>query len=387
MSRTAQRTHGFTESVIREMTRVATEAGALNLAQGFPDFPAPEVLKEAACAAIRADVNQYAVTWGTPRLRRALAAKYERDYGMAVDEAAEITVTCGATEAMASALLAVINPGDEVLVFEPYYENYGPDAILCGAQPVWLPLDAAGALDVDALRAAVTPRTRAIVINTPNNPTGRVFTREELESIAALCNEHDLIAFTDEIYEHIIYDAVHVPLASLDGMRDRTVTISGASKTYSVTGWRIGWIVAPRDLTAAIRKVHDFLTVGAPAPLQEACATAIESLGRDYHDSLVAGYRERRDVLYSGLIDAGFRCTSPAGAYYIMADFSALSDEPDDVFARRLARGVDGERGVASVPGSSFFHHPADGRRFVRFAFCKRLETLEAASAQLKRLL
>src|SRR5688572_4094672 len=247
--RTARRTHGFTESVIREMTRVATEAGALNLAQGFPDFGAPEELKEAACAAIRGDINQYAVTWGTPRFRRALAAKYNHFYDMDVDESREVTVTCGGTEAMAAALLAIINPGDEVLIFEPFYENYGPDAILCDAKPVWLPLDATGELDLDAIRAAITPRTRAIIINTPNNPTGRVFTRAELEAIAQLCIEYDIIAFTDEIYEHIKYDIEHIPLATIEGMRERTVTISGASKTFSVTGWRIGTIIAPPDLT------------------------------------------------------------------------------------------------------------------------------------------
>jgi aminotransferase len=387
-NRTATRTHGFTESVIREMTRVATEAGALNLAQGFPDFPAPPELKEAAVEAIRADVNQYAVTWGSPRLRRALAAKYERAYRVIVDETSEITVTCGATEAMASALLAVIDPGDEVLIFEPFYENYGPDAILCGAVPVWLPLDASAPLDEDVLRSAVTPRTRAIVINTPNNPTGRVFTREELAAIAGLCLEHDLIAFTDEIYEHIVYDAVHVPLATLDGMRDRTITISGASKTYSVTGWRVGWIVAPAVLTSAIRKVHDFLTVGAPAPLQEACAVAIETLGRDYYENLAREYRERRDVLVPALVETGFRCMAPAGAYYVLADFSGLSGMDDVAYANWLARGgaEDGGPGVATVPGSSFFDEPVRGRRLVRFAFCKRLETLRLAGERLRAI-
>ena len=385
-ARTAIRTHGFTESVIREMTRVANEYDAINLAQGFPDFAAPDVLKEAACEAIRANTNQYAVTWGAPRLRRALAAKYSRDYGMDVDESREITVTCGATEAMAAVLLALVDPGDEVIVFEPFYENYGPDAVLCGGRPVWVTLDATAALDIERLAAAVTPRTRAIVINTPNNPTGRVFDRTELEAIAALCVQHDIIAITDEIYEHIIYDAAHVPIATLDGMRNRTVTISGASKTFSVTGWRIGWIVAPHDLTAAIRKVHDFLTVGAPAPLQEGCATAIETLGPEYYDALLDGYRARRDTLHRGLVNAGFRCAPPAGAYYIMADFSALSDEADDVFARRLAQGAGQARGVATVPGSSFFHDPAAGRRFVRFAFCKQLPTLEEASIALGRL-
>ncbi|MGH7551647.1 MAG: pyridoxal phosphate-dependent aminotransferase [Longimicrobiales bacterium] len=388
MNRTASRTHGFTESVIREMTRVANEAGAINLAQGFPDFPAPDVLKEAACEAIRADINQYAVTWGTPRLRRALARKYATDYGMEIDEAREITVTCGATEAMAAALLAVVNEGDEVVVFEPFYENYGPDAILCGGRPVWVPLDASGPLDMDRVRAAVTPRTRAIVINTPNNPTGRALDRSELECLAELCRRHDLIAFTDEIYEHIKYDVEHVPLATFDGMRDRTVTISGFSKTFSVTGWRVGTIVAPPDLTLAIRKVHDFLTVGAPAPLQEACAAGLEFLGPDYYEALAYEYRQRRDVLYAGLLDAGFRCTSPRGAYYILADFSELSDQPDDVYARWLARGGsgDGGPGVAPVPGSSFFHDPALGRHLVRFAFCKRIETLCQAGERLRRI-
>ncbi|MBX6365022.1 MAG: aminotransferase class I/II-fold pyridoxal phosphate-dependent enzyme [Gemmatimonadetes bacterium] len=386
--RTARRTHGFTESVIREMTRVANEHGAINLAQGFPDFPAPDVLKEAACAAIRADVNQYAVTWGTPRLRRAIAAKYARFYGMEVDEAREVTVTCGATEAMAAALLAIVDPGDEVIVFEPFYENYGPDAILCGATPVFVTLPANAPLEPERLAAAVSPRTRAIVLNTPNNPTGRVYSRAELETIAELCRTHDLIAFTDEIYEHILYEGVHVPLATLPGMRDRTVTISGSSKSFSVTGWRIGTIIAPADLTLAIRKVHDFLTVGAPAPLQEAIAVAMETLGDDYYAGLAADYRARRDVLHGALRMAGFACAPPAGAYYILADFSALSDLDDDAFARWLARGADGrmDGGVAPVPGSSFFHDPSLGRTLVRFAFCKRLETLEEAARRLQQL-
>ncbi len=388
MNRTAKRTHGFTESVIREMTRVANEAGAINLAQGFPDFPAPDALKEAACEAIRADINQYAVTWGTPRLRRALAHKYATNYGMDVDEAREITVTCGATEAMAAALMAVVNEGDEVVIFEPFYENYGPDAILCGARPVWVPLAADGPLDIDRLRAAVTPRTRAIVINSPNNPTGRALDRAELEVLADLCLRHDLIAFTDEIYEHIKYDVDHIPLATLDGMRERTVTISGFSKTFSVTGWRVGTIVASADLTLAIRKVHDFLTVGAPAPLQEACAAGLESLGPDYYETLAREYQQRRDVLFGALRQAGFRCTSPQGAYYILADFSELSDQPDDVYARWLASGGsgDGGPGVAPVPGSSFFHDPALGRNLVRFAFCKRIETLALAGERLKQI-
>jgi len=389
MERTARRTHGFTESVIREMTRIANEAGAINLAQGFPDFPAPDVLKDAACEAIRADVNQYAVTWGSPRLRRALAAKYARDHAMEVDEAAEITVTCGATEAMAATLLAVIDPGDEVVVFEPFYENYGPDAILCDAVPVWVPLAESGALDLDRLRAAITPRTRAIVLNSPNNPTGHVLSYTELNAVAGLCRRHDLLAVTDEIYEHILYGARHVPLATLDGMRERTITISGFSKTFSVTGWRVGTIVAPAALTRAIRKVHDFLTVGAPAPLQEACAAALETLGEEYYAALASDYCARRDVLVRALQAAGFRCTPPAGAYYVMADFSGLSDMDDASFSRWLARGGSDPGsgpGVAPVPGSSFFHEPALGRHLVRFAFCKRIETLEAAGARLRAI-
>jgi aminotransferase len=379
--RTAQRTRDFTESVIREMTRVAREHDAINLAQGMPDFPAPELLKEAACEAIRSDRNQYAITWGSPRLRKALVAKYRERYGMEVEGDREITVTCGATEAMAAIMLAIIDPGDEVIILQPFYENYGPDAILCGAHPVFLPLEPPQfRLDADRLASLVTDRTRAIVVNTPNNPTGRVFDRSELEAIADLCLEHDLIAITDEIYEHIIYEGEHIPIATLAGMRDRTITVSGLSKTFSITGWRIGTIIAPPDLTAAIRKVHDFLTVGAPAPLQDACAAGLESLGRAYYTGMVRDYRARREVLYSALVDAGFRCEKPQGAYYILADFSGLSDEPDDVFARSMAVNP----GVLPVPGSSFYSPPELGRSLVRFAFCKRLETLEEASGRLR---
>ncbi|MFW5947170.1 MAG: pyridoxal phosphate-dependent aminotransferase [Gemmatimonadota bacterium] len=384
--RTAVRTHGFTESVIREMTRVATVHEALNLAQGFPDFPAPEMLKAAACEAVRRDLNQYAVTWGSARLRRALAEAYRRWHGLAVDPDRELTVTCGATEAMAAALLAVVDPGDEVLVLEPFYENYGPDAVLCGARPVWVPMERtrrdgglAFELDLDRLRAAFSDRTRAIVLNTPNNPSGHVFSRAELAAIAELCLRHDAVAFTDEVYEHIRYAGDHVPVASVDGMADRTVTISGASKTFSVTGWRVGWIVAPPAITGAVRKVHDFLTVGAPAPLQDAVAAGLETLDDDYYTTLASDYRRRRDALYRALASAGFDCSPPDGAYYILAGFAELSDEDDDTFARRMAA----EAGVAAVPGSSFFHDPALGRDLVRFAFCKRVATLEEAGRRL----
>ena len=380
--RTAARTRRFTESVIREMTRVAAEHGAINLAQGFPDFPCPELLKEAARQAIEADVNQYAVTWGAPRLRGALAEEYRSRYGLEVDADRELTVACGATEAMASALLALIDPGDEVIVLEPFYENYGPDAELCGATPLLLRVEPPRfRIDAERLRALVTPRTRAIVVNTPNNPTGRVFDHSELEAIASVCRDHDLLAVTDEIYEHILYEGRHVPLATLEGMRERTVLVSSASKTFSVTGWRVGWVLAPPALTGAIRKVHDFLTVGAPAPLQEGVAAALEGLGEDYYCGLAADYRERRDVLIAALARAGLRCLPPEGAYYVLADFAELSRADDRSFALELTR----RAGVAAVPGSSFFSRPEAGRTLVRFAFCKRLETLHEAGERLAR--
>jgi aminotransferase len=381
LERTARRTHSFTESVIREMTRVAREHDAVNLAQGFPDFAAPELLKEAACAAIRGDVNQYAITWGSPSLRHALARKYGEHYGMEVDTEREITVTCGGTEAMASVMLAVVDPGEEVIVFEPFYENYGPDAILCEARPVFVTLEAPEyRLEKAMLDAVVTSKTRAIVINTPNNPTGRVFDRDELQAIADVCIEHDILAITDEIYEHIYYEGEHIPLATFPGMRDRTITISGLSKTFSVTGWRIGTIIAPPALTDAIRKVHDFLTVGAPAPLQEACAVGLNELPASYYEEMVTKYRERGQILVSALQQAGFACRFPQGAYYVLADFSALSDEDSMTFGKRLTR----EAGVAPVPGGSFFSAPERGHSLARFVFCKRIETLHEAGERLR---
>ena len=378
--RTARRTHSFTESVIRGMTRLAMQHDAINLAQGFPNFAAPEVLKEAAMQAIRDDINQYSVTWGARRLRQALVRKYAEWYDLDVDPETELTVCCGATEAMASTLMAIVDPGEEVIVLEPFYENYGPDAVLCGAKPVFLPMPLGQPLDMDRVAAAFSRRTRAIIINTPNNPTGHVFSREELEGISELCREHDAYAVTDEIYEHILYDGEHIPIATLPDMHDRAITISGASKTFSVTGWRIGTIVAPPDVTDAIRKVHDFLTVGAPAPLQEGVAAALEALGPEYYSELAASYRARRDLMHAGLVEAGFRCAPPAGAYYILADFSDISSQRDDEFAERLVREV----GVASVPGSSFYSRPDDGRTMVRFAFCKTEELLADAAGRLR---
>src|SRR5437588_5994985 len=308
---TAARVGVFTESVIREMTRLNAEHGGINLAQGFPNFPAPDLLKDAAKRAIDADINQYAITWGSKTLRDALSKTYADLYGMAVDPETMLTVTCGSTEAMVSTLLAIVDPGDEVIVLEPFYENYGPDAAICGAKPVFVPLRPTDyTFDRDELRAAFGPRTKAIIVNSPNNPTGRVFTRDELEYIAGLCREHDAICVTDEIYEHIRYAGEHIPMATLDGMADRTVTISGASKTFSVTGWRVGWIVAAPELTAGIRKVHDFVTVGAPAPLQEAVVPGL-ALGRDYYDRLAREYRARRDLLVGALERAGFAPNTP----------------------------------------------------------------------------
>jgi len=379
----ALRTQTFSESVIREMTRVANEHGAVNLSQGFPDFPMPAVMKDAACAAIHNDINQYATTWGAKKLRDAIAGKYDRRYGMPVDPEREITVTCGATEAAASVFLALLNPGDEVLIFEPFYENYGPDAILCDAKPVFVPLTPPDwKFDEAALRAAVSPRSRAIVLNSPHNPTGHVFSRGELEAIARVCIEHDLMVFTDDPYEYIIFAGEHIPIATLPGMRERTVTISSLSKTFSITGWRIGYAIANAERTSAIRKVHDFLTVGAPAPLQDAAAIGF-SFGDEYYATLAADYKAKREFLSGALREAGFKFATPDGAYFIMADFSDLDDRDDVTFAKWLTKEIK----VATVPGSSFYRPGSvEARRYTRFAFCKKHETLERAVENLSRL-
>jgi len=406
---TSEKADRFTESVIREMTRQAMLHGAVNLAQGFPDFAASDEVKRAAQEAIAADINQYAITWGAKKLREAIAREMKRWQGLEVNPETDITVCCGSTEAMISTMLAVTNPGDEVVIFEPFYENYGPDAILSGARPRFVKLRPPPAVssralarpggegpafvveegdwtfDPGELRAAFNVHTKAIILNTPNNPTGKVFTRAELECIRDLCAEWNVLALTDEIYEHILYDGTkHISIAALDGMGERTVTINGMSKTYSVTGWRVGWAVAAPALTSAIRKVHDFLTVGAAAPLQEAGAVAL-SLPPSYYEKLAADYRERRDVLLAGLRRAGFRCFVPRGAYYIMTDISAFVPHcgTDDVsFTQHLVKDI----GVAVVPGSSFYNNPRDGAQQVRFAFCKTLPTLEEAARRLQRL-
>ena len=378
-SRVARRTVGFTESVIREMTRLSAMHGAINLAQGFPNFPAPPEVKDAAKRAIDADINQYAITWGSKSLRDALARTYGELYDMRVDPETMLTVTCGSTEAMISTLLAICDPGDEVIVLEPFYENYGPDAAISGATPVFVPLRPPPfEFDPDELARAFTPRTKAIIVNTPNNPTGRVFARAELETIATLCREHDVIAVTDEIYEHIRYEGEHIPIATLEGMAERTVTISGASKTFSVTGWRVGWIVASPELTAAIRKVHDFVTVGAPAPLQEAIAAALD-LSRPYYDRLATEYRARRDRLVRVLDAAGFSPNIPQGAYYVLCDIRPFGFDDDVAFAQWLVRDV----GIAGVPGSSFFSRRELGRHLIRFTFCKTADVLDAAGSRL----
>jgi aminotransferase len=367
----------FTESVIREMTRLSLQHNAINLAQGFPDFPCPAVLKEAACAAVNDDCNQYAITWGAQDLRNALAERVAQYNGMRFDPETEITVTCGSTEAMMASMLATIQPGDEVIVPEPFYENYGPDAQISGAIPRYVRLDDDFSLDEEAWKAACTRKSRAIIINTPNNPTGKVFSRAELAFIADLCIDHNMVAITDEIYEHILYDGKkHVSIGALPGMRDRTITIGSFSKTYSVTGWRVGYALAGQEITSRVRKIHDFLTVGAPAPLQRACVAALQ-LPASYYRELAEDYDRKRKILYNGLQKAGFSCRLPEGAYYIFTDI-AESGMTDTAFARHLVKNA----GVAAVPGSSFYHE--GGETKLRFTFSKKDETLDEACRRLE---
>jgi len=382
-TRVSERAASFTESVIREMTRHAALHDAVNLAQGFPDFACPPELKEAAKAAIDRDVNQYAITWGARDFREAIAAKTARFYpGWQVDPETDLTVTCGATEGMIAAMLALVDPGEEVIVFEPFYENYGPDAILSGAIPRYVTLhEPDWHIDADELAAAFGPRTRAIILNSPHNPTGKVFSRAELELIARLAQEHDALVLTDDIYEHIVFEGEHVPMAILPGMAERTVAVNSLSKTYSVTGWRVGWVIAAAPLTSAIRKVHDFLTVGAAAPLQAAGTVAL-SLPDAYYARLADDYRRRRDLLLPSLEAAGLRPFVPDGAYYVMVEIGGVTHEDDVTFARRLTA----DPGVASVPGSSFYSRPELGRTKVRFAFPKRDETLAEAARRLQRI-
>jgi aminotransferase len=373
----------FTESVIREMTRLAMKHKAVNLGQGFPDFGAPEEIKKAAQEAIAADINQYAITWGAKPFRDAIADRFEKTNGVRIDPEREITVCCGSTEAMMATMMAIINPGDEVVVFEPYYENYGPDAILSGATPRFVKMRAPDwSFDPKELAAAFGPKTKAIIVNTPNNPTGKVFERAELELIREQCQRWNAFAITDEIYEHMLYDgAKHISLATLDGMRERTITINALSKTYSVTGWRVGWAIAPPEVSSAIRKVHDFLTVGAAAPLQAAGAAALH-FPESYYTHLATDYKQKRDRMLGVLSGAGFKCFKPRGAYYIITDISGFGFSDDVTFTRHLIENI----GVAGVPGSSFYRNPIDGSQQVRFTFCKTEKTVAAAEERLAKL-
>ena len=382
-SQVSERSQLFTQSIIREMTRQNALYSGINLAQGYPDFDPPEVIKEAAVQAIRDGHNQYAITWGTPLLRQAIAEKVGWYNGITADADVNITVTCGATEAMMSVMLAVVNPGDEVVIFEPYYENYGPDTIVSGARPVYVPLRAPDfSFDPQELRAAFSPATRAIVINTPHNPTGKVFTRAELELIAELCRQYDALAITDEIYEHILYDGHrHLSIATLPGMAERTVTISGLSKSYSVTGWRIGYVIAPPVISEAVRRVHDFLTVGAPAPLQMAAVTALR-IDHAYYAELTADYAQKRELLLPVLRELGFGVFAPQGAYYIWSDITGLTALDGWAYAEYLVR----EIGVATVPGGGFYSHRELGARHIRFTFSKKADTLRAAVERLRKL-
>lgn len=411
-NRISKKAGSFTESVIREMTREALKYGAVNLGQGFPDFAAPEDIKQKAMQAIAEDYNQYAITWGVKSFRDAIAAKTKQFLGLEIGPETEITVTCGSTEGMIAGMMATVDAGEEVIVFEPFYENYAPDAILSDAKPVHVPLYQTANgwhFEKDELRRAFNKNTKAIIICNPNNPTGKVFTREELEFIAGLCQEFDTICFTDEIYEHIIYKDVakvqssksevqslesevrsletedhspsHISMAQLPGMRERTVVVNSLSKTYSVTGWRVGYAIAPPDITSAIRKVHDFLTVGAANPLQQAGAYAL-SLPESYYAGLQKEYQQKRDFIVPLLQKVGLKCEMPQGAYYVMTDISDFGFTDDVEFTKYLIR----EIGVAVVPGSSFYHDKSLGAQKVRFCFCKKDETLQAAAERLQKL-
>jgi len=381
-------TSQFTESIIRDMTRVALRhPGCINLAQGFPDFAAPESIKRAAIEAIQRDINQYAITWGSISLREAIAAKARRYNHIEADPDKNITVTCGSTEAMMASLKAVINPGDEIIIFEPFYENYGPDCLLSGATPRYIQLRPPDwSFDFDELEELFNSKTKAIIINTPNNPTGKVFNAEELHFIARLCVQYDAIAITDEIYEHLLYDNHrHLSIASLPEMADRSITINSISKTYSLTGWRVGWAIASDKITKELRKVHDFLTVGAAAPLQESAAFAL-SLGEDYYRWLAGFYRDARDTLYNALLETDLHPCKPAGAYYIMTECADFMQKHQLQNSLELAFFLVKNIGIATVPGSSFYCNPKNGQDLIRFCFCKKPETLQKAQSYLAKI-
>ncbi|MFO7271644.1 MAG: methionine aminotransferase [Sphaerobacter thermophilus] len=381
----ASRLSGFGESVFSEMSRLAVEHEAINLGQGFPDFPGPDLVKHAAATAINADLNQYAPSHGLPRLRRAIATTFEQSYGRAVDPDAEVTVTSGATEALLATLLAILEPGDEVILIEPFYDAYPAQVVFAGGVPRYVPLQAPGwSLDLDALAAAISPRTRAIVLNTPHNPTGKVFSREELAGIAALCQEHDLIAISDEVYDRIIFDgAVHVPLATLPGMWERTVTVNSTGKTFSMTGWKVGYAIAASALTRAIRTTHQFITFATATPFQDAMAAALEdALTSNYYAELAAMYTRLRDQLHQALEGAGLPVLPCRGSYFLLADISGLGFDTDVAFCRFLTTEV----GVAAIPPSAFYADPATAPLLARFCFAKRPETIAAAAERLTAL-
>ncbi len=378
----SSRLEGFGTTIFTEMTRLANEHGAINLAQGFPDFDGPEFVKDAAIAAIRAGHGQYARMTGIPEMHRALAAKYRRDYGLDFAPDDEIVVTSGATEAIFAAIQGICEAGDEVVLFEPYYDSYKASVRMAGAVPRIVTLRAPDwSFDPAELSAAFTERTRAVLLNTPHNPTGKVFSAGELETIAALCRERGVLCITDEVYEHLVYEGRHAPMAALPGMRERTITISSFGKTFSLTGWKIGWAVAPPELAAAVRAAHQFITFATATPLQHGAAAALAA-GPDYYASLLADYRARRDYLVAELTRIGFRVRAPQGTYFACADFRPFGFDDDRAFARHLIENV----GVAAIPPSVFYDNVEHGRSYVRFAFCKKRETLEAAVQRLGAL-
>ncbi len=382
----ATRTTNFNQSMIREMTRLAMEHEAINLSQGFPDFDPPQAIVRAAVEAIRGEANQYTVTWGYPPLRQALAAQYTAQLGWPVDPDVHVCVVCGVTEGITTSLLALLNPGDELIILEPGHETFRPSALLAGAAAVPVVLDAPDyRIDADRLEAAVTPRTRALLLNTPHNPTGRVFDAQEMQTVAAFADRHDLILITDEIYDRILYDGrQHISPGSLDGLIERTVTIGGLGKSFAVTGWRLGYVIAREPLAAAIRAVHDYSTICAPTPLQAAAAVALNQ-PTDYWLQMREEYDERREVMLAMLRQAGFRAVRPEGSYYTMADYTAIDAPQAQWDAHRFARWLTTDVGVASVAGINFYTRDREkyGEGIVRFAFAKRIETLHAAGRRL----
>ncbi len=379
---TVRRLQEFGETIFAGITELARVHDAVDLGQGYPNFDGPEFVKEAAMEAIRTGRNQYARMYGEPVLNEEIAKRFEKDTGMVADPDTEITVTSGCTEALASACLGLLEPGDEVIVLEPFYDAYVVDTVLANGVPRYVTLLAPEfRVDPEAIRDAVTERTRAIIVNTPHNPTGRVFDQGEMQALADICIEHDLIAISDEVYEHMVYQGEHISLAALPGMWERTVTCSSVGKTFSLTGWKIGWAIAPPPLTAGLRAAHQFVTYSASTPMQFGAAAALAA-GNDYYDELLAGYGMRRDLLVAGLESVGFELFQPQGAYFVYANHTPFGFVDDVAFVEHLIREV----GVAAIPPSAFYHDSAAGSDFVRFSFCKNVSTLEAALDRLEAL-